>query len=437
MMAPHRALIEVGTRSHLGCRVMRESVETLIVGAGQAGLAVSALLAQQGREHLIVDRRKSLGGAWQDRWDAFRLVSPNWMVGLPAFPYQGNDPDGYMPRDDVVAHLRQFATAIRAPVRLGTAVTRLTQSPDHGAARFRVTTSSGEIDARTVVVAAGPFQVPYIPPLGTSLDPSIKQVHVQSYRSPEALPPGGVLLVGSGQSGVQLAEELLAAGRGVTMAVGRCGRLPRTYRGRDVFWWLRQLAVRGEATGVRLPASADLPDPRARLNCNPQLSGHGEPHDTNLREMAANGLLLAGRLEALEGTTARFANDLRETLTFVDSFFDERFKPKFDAFAERAGLDLPPDSMAQVVFDPIPVPQLDLAARGISTVIWTSGYRPDFTWLQLPVVDEWGLPIQVNGWTDVPGLGFIGTPWLVDMASANLIGLERDAVALVDGWPET
>jgi putative flavoprotein involved in K+ transport len=298
-----------------------------------------------------------------------------------------------------------------------------------------VATSGGEIEVRTVVVAAGPFQVPHIPGFAATLDPSIEQIHVHDYRSPGALPPGGVLLVGSGQSGVQLAEELIAAGRTVTMAVGKCGRFPRTYRGRDVFWWLRELAVHVAAVGVRLPTPADLPSPRARLNCNPQLSGHGARHDTNLREMAANGLRLAGRLEAFEGTTARFADDLRETLTFVDAFFDERFKSTFDTYAERAGLDLPLDSMAQVAFDPVPVQELDLVAEGIATVIWTSGYRPDFAWLELPVIDEWGLPIQTVGWTDVRGLGFIGTPWLVDMASANLIGLERDAVALVEGWP--
>ncbi len=415
--------------------MVRESVNTVIVGAGQAGLAVSALLREQGREHILIDSRASLGGAWQDRWDGFQLVSPNWMLGLRGFDYGGGDPDGYLPRDEIVAHFRRFATAIDAPVRLGTTVTRLAAKPGRGAARFRLTTSGGEIDVRTVVVAAGPFQVPYIPGFGAALDPSIDQVHVHHYRSPASLREGSVLLVGSGQSGVQLAEELTTSGRDVTLAVGKCGRFPRTYRGKDAFWWLRELAVHGAAFDVRLPAPADLAGPRARLNCNPQLSGHGMRHDTNLRQMARDGLRLAGRLEGFDGTTARFADDLQPTLAFVDRFFDERFRPKFDAYAERADLGLPLDSMAQVDFEPSPITELDLAAARVSTVIWTSGYRPDFGWLELPVVDEWGLPIQAGGWTDVPGVGFIGTPYLVDMASANLVGLERDAIALVEGWP--
>jgi len=408
-------------------------VDTIIVGAGQAGLAVSRLLRDAGREHVLLERRTSLGGGWQDRWDAFRLVSPNWMLGFRDFPYQGDDPDGYLPRDAIIEHFRAFAASIETPVELGTEVTHLAPLDGSSGARFRATTTRGVFDARTVVVAGGPFQVPHVPEFARALDPAIAQIHVDSYRTPEALAPGGVLLVGSGQSGVQLAEELMAAGRSVTMAVGRCGRFPRTYRGKDVFWWMRQLGTVGRTVGVALPTAAELPNPRARFNCNPQLSGHGAQHDTNLRQMAAEGLRLAGRLEGFDGIAARFADDLDETLRFVDGFFDERFKARFDAFAERSGLDLPADQLAQVAYAPPAVRELDLAAEGISTVLWTSGYRPAFGWIDMPVLDEVGLPIQTNGWTSIAGLGFIGTPWLVDMASANLIGLERDATMLVEG----
>lgn len=405
------------------------SVETVVVGAGHAGLIVSGLLRSAGREHVVLDRRPSLGGGWQDRWDEFRLVSPNWTTSLRGFPYRGADPDGFMPRDQIVDHFRAYAASIQAPVELGTDVTSL-EAIDRGPRRFRVTTSRGALEARSVIVAGGPFQAPHLPPVATAIDRSILQLHVHDYRNPGALPPGGVLLVGSGQSGVQLAEELMAAGRSVTLAVGRCGRAPRTYRGQDIFWWFRQLGTRGLEVGLGLPSAAALPDPRARFACNPHLSGHGGGHDTNLRAMAADGLRLAGRLEEADGTRVRFATDLPASLRFADTFFAERLKPLCDTFAERMGLSLPADELAQVDFEPPGVQELDLLEAGISTILWTSGYRPGFGWIKVPVLDDLGLPRQLGGLTDVPGVAFIGTPWMVDMGSASLVGVERDAEAL-------
>lgn len=410
------------------------SVETVVVGAGQAGLVMSALLSRAGREHVLLDRRSTLGGGWQDRWEAFRLVSPNWTVSVPGFEYRGTDPDGFMPRDELIAHFRGFAASIDAPVELATEVTRLDGLDSRDPVRFRLTTSRGAIEARDVIVAGGPFQTPYVPRVATELDPSIQLLHSHHYRSPEALPPGGVLLVGSGQTGVQLAEELLATGRGVTMAVGRCGRVPRRYRGKDIFWWLRELGTRGREVGVALPTAADLPGPAARFHCNPQLSGHGEPHDTNLRRMAAGGLRLVGRFEGIDGTRAHFADDLAEKLEFADMFFGSQFRDRLDRYVELAGLSLPEGSFDQVKFDPPAVRELDLGAEGISTIIWTSGYRPGFEWIQLPVLDDFGLPVTEGGRTRVPGLSFIGTPWLVDMGSANLVGLVRDAEGLAAHW---
>ena len=406
------------------------SVETVIVGAGQAGLIVSDQLRRAGREHAVLDRRSALGGGWQDRWDAFRLVSPNWTTSLVGFPYRGTEPDGFMPRDELIDHFRAYALAVAAPVELDTDVTAL-EAADHGAARFRLSTSRGPILARQVIVAGGPFQVPHVPPLATALAPSIHQVHVHGYRNPGRLPDGGVLIVGSGQSGVQLAEELTAAGRPVTMAIGRCGRMPRRYRDRDSFWWLRELGTRGSEVGLGLPTAATMPDPRLRFACNPHLSGHHGGHDTNLRAMAKSGVRLAGRLQAADGTRVRFAADLEASLTFADTFFGERFRGLCDTYAARMALDLPADEPRQVDFSPPPIAELDLTAEGITTVLWTSGYRPNFDWIGPPVLDELGLPIQSGGLTAVAGLAFIGTPWLVDMASANLVGVERDAARLV------
>jgi putative flavoprotein involved in K+ transport len=410
------------------------SVETVVVGAGQAGLVASWFLRAQGREHVLLDRRPTLGGGWLDRWNAFRLVSPNWTLSVPGHDYAGPEPDGFAPRDEIVQHWRAYARAIDAPVELDTEVLALEPDDGGGQARFRVTTNRGPIAARSVVVAAGPFGRPNVPAIAAGLHPSILQLHAHDYRSPEQLPPGGVLLVGSGQSGVQLAEELLAAGREVTLAVGRCGRFPRRYRDRDIFWWLRQMAVRGAAVGCPLPTPDTLPDPRLRFACNPQLSGHGGGHEVYLRQMAASGLRLTGRLTGFEGLQAFFAPTLIEMLRFADAFFPERFQDDCDRLAERLGEDLPSDELRSFDFDPPEVERLDLGAERITTVLWTSGYRPDFGWLRLPVLDDLGLPRRTGGLTAVPGLSFLGTPWLVDMGSANLVGLARDAEALARTW---
>jgi putative flavoprotein involved in K+ transport len=418
----------------LGAR--RRAVETVVVGAGQAGLVMSRLLHEAGREHVVLDRRAVLGGGWLDRWDAFRLVSPNWTTSVPGFDYEGEDPEGFMPRDEIVDHFRRYAEAIAAPIQLDTDVTRLVAlPPGAGQARFRLTTTRGTIDARDVIVAGGPFQTPRIPPAASQLDPSIVQVHAHGYRTPDALAPGRVLLVGSGQTGVQLAEELRAAGRDVVLSVGHCGRIPRRYRGHDVFWWLRELGTRGRGAGTPLPSVDRLPSPAARFACNPQLSGHGGGHDVNLRRMAADGLRLVGRFEVADGTRARFRADLADNLRYADAFFDERLRPLFDTYTERVGLDLPHGEVDTFDHDVPEVTELDLAAEGITTVLWTSGYRPAFDWIEIPVLDEFGLPRQVDGVaTGVDGLTFIGLPWLVDMGSANLIALVRDAEALAARW---
>jgi putative flavoprotein involved in K+ transport len=407
------------------------SIETVIVGAGQAGLIVSRLLSEAGREHVLFDRRATLGGGWQDRWDAFRLVSPNWTTSVPGFDYQGDAPDAFMPRDELIAHFRAYAAAIAAPVELDTEVVRLVQLDD-GAARFRISTNRGTFDARNVVVAGGPFQVPRIPAIATGFDRSIVQVHSHDYRNADQLPDGGVLLVGSGQTGVQLAEELRAAGRDVTLSAGRCGRAPRRYRGRDIFWWLRQLAMHGTAVGTPLPSADRLPSPAARFVCNPQLSGHGGGRDVDLRRMAAGGIRVVGRLIGADGTRAGFATDLTETLQFVDGWFGERLQPLFDGYAAATGQALPTEVVEASTFAPPEVAELDLPAAGIRSVLWTSGYRPAFDWIEIPVLDDFTLPRQIAGATDVPGLAFVGTPWLVDMGSANLIAVVRDAQTVVE-----
>lgn len=401
------------------------ATHTVVVGAGQAGLIMSRHLRDAGRDHVVLDRRPTLGGGWLDRWDAFQLVTPNFLTDLPGFPYDGSDPEGFMTRDEIASRIAAYATAIDAPVQLGVTVSRLAAEPS-SANRFRVETDRGAILAHDVIVATGAFHTPRIPSGGT-FDPRIHQLHAHDYRTDSALPDGGVLIVGSGQTGVQLAEELHAAGRPVTLSVGHCGRVPRRYRGRDFFWWIRQVVHRGAELGTPLPTVDSLPDPRARFMCNPQLSGHDGGHDINLRLFAADGIRLVGRFKGADGENARFAPDLEANLAFADAFFDQRFRSVFEAMAERAGIDLPPDDRAAFAFDVPEVTDLNLPAEGISTVLWTTGYAPDYGWLDMPVVGEFGLPRHKRGISEVPGLTFIGLLWQHTQASANFGGVAADA----------
>ena len=406
--------------------VRPRQVETVVVGAGQAGLVMSTFLQAAGREHVLLDRRETLGGGWQDRWDAFRLVSPNWTTSLPGLPFDGPDPDAFMPRDDIIERVRRYADAISAPVELGTEVQRLAPRDGGG---FRLDTSRGPIDAAEVVVAAGAFHVPRVPAVGAALPERMFQVHSQDYRSESALPPGAVLVVGSGQSGVQLAEELHAAGRTVILSVGHCGRVPRHYRGRDIFGWLVEAASHGQ-----LPTVDKLPDPRLRFACNPHLSGHGGGHDTNLRRFARDGIRLVGRLDGVDGERVRLAPDLAANLLFADTFFDERMKTGLDTFIEVAGIDAPPDDREAVDYEPPEVLELDLAAEGVSTVLWTSGYRLEFSWIDVPIFDEFGAPRHVRGVTGVAGLTFLGLPWQLNQTSATIFGVAGDAQYLAERW---
>lgn len=399
-------------------------VETVVVGAGQAGIVMSSFLGDAGREHVILDRRAEVGGAWHDRWDTFRLVTPNVVTAWPKLPARG-DPHGFMTRDEILGRTRELAEAAGAPLETGTDVTRLTR--DNGG--FRLETNRGAIAAKHVIVAAGGFHAPRIPPFAAGISRRVQQVHIRDYRNVEQLAPGGVLVVGTGQSGVQIAEELRAAGREVTLSAGRCGRVPRRYRGRDFFEWIVELDDRG-----LLPTPATLPNPRMRFACNPHVSGHDGGHDTNLRQFGRDGVRLVGRLTAADGELLTFAPDLTDNLAFADSFFDERLRDDIEKVIEEAGVDVPPDDREAVEFEPPLVTDLDLASAGINSVVWTSGFRLQLDWIELPIFDEFGAPRQQRGVTDVPGLTFIGFPWQHSQRSATVFGVARDAAYLAGRW---
>jgi putative flavoprotein involved in K+ transport len=406
-----------------------ESIDTLVIGAGQAGLATSYWLTQSGVEHVVVDRRDQLGGAWLDRWDSFCLVAPNFTLLLPGMPYDGPDPDGFMPRDDVVAHMRRYARTVDAPVRLGTGVERLSAANGHLEAKADAAT----FRARNVVLATGPYPQPKVPAASGGLAGSIQQVHSHDYRRPDQLADGAVLVVGSGQSGVQIAEELHRAGRDVHIAVSMCPRAPRRYRGRDVAWWLVQLFQHGADHGIPVPTVDDLPSPAARFACQPQVSGKDGGHDIDLRNFARRGMRLYGRLESAHGATVWFSDDLGDRLAFADRWFDERFRPLFDAYEAAAGIGAAPDDRpAPDDFTPPTATELDLDAAGIGAVVWATGYRLDFGWVDLPVMDEWGYPRHTRGVTTHPGLYAVGLPWLHSQPSAVFAGIGADAAHIVE-----
>jgi putative flavoprotein involved in K+ transport len=403
-------------------------VDTAVIGAGQAGLAMSWHLRAAGRDHVVLDRRSTLGGGWQDRWEAFRLVSPNWTASFPGMPYDGDDPDGYMPRDEIAGRVARYAAAIGAPVVLEAGVDRLRATATGG---FELRTTLGVLAAREVVIATGGFHRSNMPALAAALPPRVLSLHSSAYRRPTDLPPGAVLVVGSAQTGVQLVEELRDAGREVYLCVGSAGRFPRRYRGRDSFFWIALAAQRGEELGVPLPSVETLPDPRRRLAGNPHVSGHRGGHDTNLRQLGRDGVRLLGRLTGIDGERVRLAPDLLANVVAADRLFDERFRPIFDRVIDAAGIDAPADEPAAPVdFEPEVVEELNLARAGISTVLWTTGYRQDLGWIEPSITDEMGFARQHRGVTEVPGLFVIGSLWLRNQASATLFGLDPDARVL-------
>ena len=406
---------------------MSETIDTVIVGGGQAGLAVSYHLTRLGRPHVVLEQAPQAGEAWRNhRWDSFTLVTPNWMLQLPGMPYAGPDPDGYLSKSEIVAYLEQYAGQFRLPVHYRTRVTAVQQN-GHG---YLVTTNRNVYEAAHVVMATGSFQSPKTGPAGLALPADIVQTHAGAYRNPQMLPPGAVLVVGSGQSGCQIAEELYQSGRKVYLSIGRTGRVPRCYRGKDITWWLRQIGY------FDRPVDR-LPSPKAKFDGNPQVSGAHGGHSLNLHQFVRDGVTLVGRLQAANGHHLRLASDVKDNLARIDAFEADLLK-SIDGFIENAGVAAPRESVPRLRdgYQAEPVTELDLKAAGVGTVIWASGYAFDYSLVRLPVFDEDGYPVQRRGVTAYPGLYFVGLTWLHMHKSALLWGVGDDAAfvaAAIDG----
>lgn len=398
-----------------------EQVGTLVIGGGQAGLAMSEQLRLHGLPHAVVERGRIAERWHSERWDGLYLLGPNWATSVGGFDWKGGDPDGFAPRDAVVAFLLDYAEHIAAPLRCGVTVMSLRHAADEQ--RYRAETSHGPIEAERVVIATGPFQRPVIPaPFAGDL--GIPSLHASAYRNPAQLPKGAVVVVGAGASGAQIAEELLRAGRQVYLSIGRHVRSPRRYRGRDAVWWRMAMGQWDEDVVHRKPALGALAN-----------SGAYGGYTIDFRDFAARGGVLLGRAEAISDGVLHVAPDLAARLAVGDAAL-HAFCDAADAHAAREGLDMPDDPDARVGLpDPrcvtMPIRELHLDAAGVTTIIWATGYALDFSWVALPVVDAAGQPRHRRGVTDLPGLYFLGLPWQTRRNSAFLNGVGADAVEIV------
>jgi putative flavoprotein involved in K+ transport len=392
---------------------MREDGGVVVIGGGQAGLATSHELSRAGVEHVVLERDR-IGATWRNRWDSFCLVTPNWSVKLPGGEYDGDDPDGYMLKDEIVAHLERYAGSFSAPIREGVPVWSVAPADDG----FLLDTSDGELRAAAVVVATGTYRTPYRPAGAATIPPDILQLDVDAYRNPSALPAGKVLIVGSGQSGCQVAEELHEAGRDVFLSCGRAPGLTRRIGDRDIVWWAAE-------TGFLDAAVGSLPSPMARLEANILATGHGGGHDLNFRTLRRDGVTLLGRFLGVDGRTARFAPDLGESLAWGDDRY-HRFMELVRKVVDERGL-AEPDVAPLEPFDPTAPESLDLA--GFGAILFTGGFRPDFSWVHVPGgFDEMGFPVQHDGASSAaPGLYFAGVHWQRKRKSSIFYGVGEDA----------
>jgi putative flavoprotein involved in K+ transport len=400
---------------------MPESIHTLVVGGGQAGLAVSYCLKMLGVEHLVLEKASQPGYAWRhQRWDSFTLVTPNLSFQIPGAEYRGPDPDGFMSRQEIVQRFEDYVHANSLPVTFDAAVTSV--QPEDGAG-YRVTASGRVYRARNVVMANGWYHQGKMPAFASKIPGSILQMHSSSYRSPQSLPPGAVLVVGSAQSGAQIAEELYQSGRKVYLCTGACGRLPRRYRGKDVFVWLTEAGF--------FERSAELFNTLPNhYFVAPQLSGRDGGHTLNLHQFYRDGVTLLGHARDYVDGALVLANDFKENLARSDQGEKNMLENVVDAYIRKAGIDVPEERVPALTdgYQAPEVTSLDLQKAGVASIIWSVGFKYDLSMLPMPVLDEYGYPKADRGASsDYPGLYFIGIPFMPKLKSGFIYGVGENA----------
>ena len=399
-----------------------EQITAVVVGAGHAGLATSRCLTERGIDHVVLERGEVANSWRHERWDSLRLLTPNWQSRLPGFRYDGADPDGFMSVREVIDFIARFAAAAAAPVRTRTEVTSVTADGDG----YRLATTGGELRCRALVIASGACNVASVPASASDLPSGIVSLSALEYRNPSQLPEGGVLVVGASATGVQLADEIHKSGRRVVLSVGEHVRLPRTYRGRDVLWWM-------DASGLWNQRYDEIDDlSRARSLPSPQLVGTPGRATLDLNALLREGVEIVGRLSMIRDGRALFSGGLKNVCALADLKMN-RLLDTFDAWAESAAVEAEPPER----FPDTNVPQtsrlsLDLRSGEIRSIVWATGFRPDYRWLHVPVLDAKGRLRHDGGVVDAPGLYAIGLPVLRRRKSSFIHGAEDDARDIVN-----
>ncbi len=403
---------------------MTNHFSVIIVGGGQAGLSISYALRERGIDHLIFEKHQ-IGYAWRSkRWDSFCLVTPNWQCQLPGYPYPGNDPQGFMKKDEIVQYIEAYAASFNPPIKEGVEVLSVRLSEELEV--FEVATSIGDYTANQVVIAAGGYHKPKIPRIAERLPESILQLHSSEYRNPEQVGDRSVLVVGTGQSGCQIAEDLHLAGKQVHLCVGGAPRSPRRYRGKDVVDWLDQMGY------YDLSIDEHPQKEKVRTKANHYVTGRDGGREIDLRQFALEGMQLHGRLKQVSGNILEFHNDLKQNLDQADAVA-ESIKQTIDKFIAKHQIDAPVEPEYQPIWEPTEaVLALDYQQTNIGAVIWCTGYESDFSWIEVPVFDGKGYPGHERGVTGVRGLYFLGLPWLYTWGSGRFSGIARDANYLAD-----
>lgn len=399
---------------------MTTYIDTVIIGGGQAGLAVSYYLTQQRRPHVVLEQAAQAGDAWRNhRWDSFTLNTPNWQSSLPGLANESRSPDGFLSLDEIVTYFENYVEAFHLPVQYNVHVESVVlQSSGR---RYVIGTNVCRFEADNVVVATGLYQKPKFPKFSANFPKTIRQLHSDEYRNPESLPEGAVLVVGSGQSGAQIAEELYQAGRKIYLSVSRAGRVPRRYRGKDANWWHDRIGDYDRTVD-------QLPSAQEKFASKPMISGKDGGHTLNLHQFVRDGVILLARVQDVKDGKVILAQDLHENLTRADKVEADLVK-SVDEFVANNDIEAP-EEVLPILHDGFEVEQLselDLDIAEISAVIWATGYSFDFSMVQLPIFDGDGYPVQKCGITDYPGLYFVGLPWLHNAKSGLLFGVGQDA----------
>lgn len=394
----------------------------LIIGGGQAGLSISYLLKEKNIAHLIIEKNQ-LAHAWRsERWDTFCLVTPNWQCTLPGFPYSGNDPYGFMKKDEIVEYMDAYIAGFNPPAAEGVAVTQICRNE---AGQFEVHTSQGMLTADQVVSAVGGYHLPIIPSAAKNLPAHITQIHSRDYVNPESLPAGEVLVVGTGQSGCQIAEDMHLVGRKVHLCVGDAPRVARAYRGKDVVEWLDKMKY------YDLPVDKHPLGTGVREKTNHYVTGRDGGRDIDLRKFALEGMQLYGRFNDISDDVAHFGSNLKINLDSADAT-SEKIKDSIDKFIASNQIDAPLEARYVPLWIPGDDAPTSLDLSKISVVIWCIGFRTDFTWIKEDIFDEHGYPGHDRGVTTVPGLYFLGLPWQYTWGSGRFSGIARDAAYLLE-----